>query len=113
MYSCDYNQSITVYLIDTPGFDDTNRTDAAVLRALADWLTHSFIKAIKLNGVIYRITDLRMLGAAKRYLYMFRKLCGEDALTNVVLATTMWELIDPVVGAKREKELINGPDLWG
>lgn len=104
-----------MYLVDTPGFDDTNRTDTEVLRTLADWLTDSYIHQIKLNGIIYlhRITEMRMQGAAERNLFMFRKLCGNDALKNIVLATTMWELVDPDVGDKREKHLIDNPEFWG
>jgi hypothetical protein len=36
---------------------------------------------------------------------MFRKLCGDDALGNVILATTMWEGVDQAIGLDREKKL--------
>lgn len=115
VFACDYNESTTVYLVDTPGFDDTNRTDTEVLRTLANWLTDSYVKQVKLNGMIYlhRITDPKMQGAAKRNLFMFQKLCGKDALKNIVLATTMWELVDPTIGDRREKQLTDNPDFWG
>lgn len=44
---------------------------------------------------------------------MFRKLCGEDVLKNVILATTFWEGVDPAVGASREDELRANSDFWG
>lgn len=44
---------------------------------------------------------------------MFRKLCGEDVLKNVILATTFWEGVDPAVGASRENELRANADFWG
>jgi hypothetical protein len=36
---------------------------------------------------------------------MFHKLCGEDALEEVVLVTTKWYGIEEVVGKQREKRL--------
>ena len=38
---------------------------------------------------------------------MFRKLCGDAALKNVVLVTNMWSEVPPEVGEAREKELSN------
>ena len=37
---------------------------------------------------------------------MFRELCGENALKNVVIVTNMWGAVDPQVGAEREVELM-------
>jgi len=54
-----------------------------------------------------------MGGTALRNNRMFRKLCGADALKNVILATTFWERVTPSEGAKREKELCSNPDFWG
>lgn len=115
VYRCNYSPTKAVYLVDTPGFDDTNRSDTDVLREIATWLTDSYANRIKLNGIIYlhRITDRRMQGSAKRNLMMFKKLCGKDALKNIVLATTMWEQIDAASGDSREAELVNTPDFWG
>ena len=36
---------------------------------------------------------------------MFRELCGDTTLKNVILATTMWGEVSPDVGESREKEL--------
>ena len=64
-------------------------------------------KGAKLSGIIYthRISDNRFGGIAVRNFGMFRKLCGESALKNVVLATNMWQGISPDVGEARENEL--------
>jgi hypothetical protein len=43
---------------------------------------------------------------------MFRKLCGEDPLASVVLATTMWDITDAGIAITREKELEQKPQLW-
>ncbi|RPA75793.1 P-loop containing nucleoside triphosphate hydrolase protein [Ascobolus immersus RN42] len=105
----------TVHLIDTPGFDDTNRTDTDTLEALAEYLAQMYRTNTRLAGIIYlhRIKDGRMQGSALRNLRMFRKLCGDDPLKNVVLATTFWEEVAPEVGASRERELSERDDWWG
>jgi hypothetical protein len=38
---------------------------------------------------------------------MFRSLCGDSTLQNVVIVTNMWDQIDPYVGEIREQELID------
>ena len=40
-----------------------------------------------------------------QHLRMFRKLCGDDALGNVVLVTTMWDRVDQATGNAREEQL--------
>lgn len=54
-----------------------------------------------------------MGGSAARYLDMFKKLCGVEAMSNVVIATTMWDLVPPVEGMRREMELKCNPRFWG
>jgi ankyrin repeat protein len=83
--------------VDTPGFDDTYRSDTDVLREIAAWLTDSYSNQVKLKGIIYlyRIMDERMQGSAKRNLFMFKKLCGPKPLNNVNLATTTWSSVNP------------------
>jgi hypothetical protein len=110
-----YSPSINIYLVDTPGFDDTTRSDKEVLKEIATWLGDSYKHRIRLSGIIYvhRITDLRMQGSARKNLFMFKKLCGPQALQNVILVTTMWELVNPAEGEKRENQLIKTPEFWG
>jgi len=48
VYACDFKDR-AVYLIDTPGFDDSNRGNSAVLRELATWLNDSYNNAVKLK----------------------------------------------------------------
>jgi hypothetical protein len=54
-----------------------------------------------------------MPGSALRNLAMFRKLIGDHALRNVTVVTTMWSQIDQIMGAERERELVNTPKFWG
>jgi hypothetical protein len=63
----------------------------------------------KLAGVIYihRISDFRMGGISTRNFRMFRELCGDSSLKNVVILTNMWGEVNKEVGEARERELAN------
>ena len=63
----------------------------------------------KLAGVIYvhRISDDRFGGLAAKNFRMFRELCGEKTLKNVILMTNMWGRVTPQQGADREEQLKN------
>jgi hypothetical protein len=101
-------------LVDTPGFDDTHRKDADVLKQLAQWFDETYKSGTKLSGIIYlhRITDDRMRGSSLRSMRMFRQLCGESFYKNLLLGTTCWSLIPEEVGASREKELMTDENFW-
>ena len=60
-----------------------------------------------MSGILYlhRISDPRMGGISRRNFNMFRKLCGDETLKNVLIVTTMWGLVDPQVGEAREEQL--------
>jgi hypothetical protein len=64
---------------------------------------------MKLAGFIYlhEISQTRMFGTSRKNLTMFNKLYGDDALKNVVLATTKWSHIPEDVGWRREQQLSN------
>ena len=74
-----------------------------------------YSKDVPLHGIIYlhRITDVRMQGSAKKNLLMFKKLCGDDALRKVVLATTMWDKVPVHEAKERESQLVTTPEFWG
>lgn len=86
-----------------------------MLREIAGWLTASYSNKVLLHGIIYlhRITDVRMQGSAKKNLLMFKKLCGNEALQQVVLTTTMWDKVPHREAEDREKQLVNTPEYWG
>lgn len=115
VYKCDYAPGTSFYLVDTPGFNDTSRTDKQVLQNITEWLGTTYEQGVKLNGIVYfhPISDRRMTGSARKNLLMFSKLCGEEALSKIILATTMWENVDPADGALREKQLTETRDFWG
>lgn len=100
-------QGRRIRLIDTPGFDDSSKSDAEVLSTIANFLANEYRNGRKLSGLIYfhRISDVRMGAISKRNFVMFQKLCGSAALANVVLATTRWSEVKQAVGEGRETEL--------
>jgi hypothetical protein len=97
-----------ITLVDTPGFSDTNKSDTDVLRELSLWLTESYASRRLLSGIIYMhdINSARMSGSSLANLKLFAKLVGEDALHNILLVTSKWDLLsDPATGVMREEEL--------
>ena len=64
-------------------------------------------KGVKLAGIIYfhRISDERFTGMDVRNFGVFRKLCGEQTLKNVVITTNMWDKVTPEDGEARERQL--------
>ncbi|QDS68466.1 hypothetical protein FKW77_010833 [Venturia effusa] len=101
-----------VLLVDTPGFDDTKRTDAEILDEIARILAAQYQLGVQLKGVIYihRIIDVRYSGSAAKTFEVFKKICGDDALKNVLLVTSRWADVDPVLGADRERQLKE--EMW-
>ncbi|KAG9251956.1 P-loop containing nucleoside triphosphate hydrolase protein [Emericellopsis atlantica] len=110
----------TVYLIDTPGFDDTSRPDSEILKDIAFFFAAIYKRRVRLAGIVYlhRITDTRMPGSSIKNLHILQKICGDRGMASVVLATTMWQVLDKDrergidIGDRREREL-QQPEFWG
>src|SRR5579872_4044981 len=66
-----------------------------------------YAEGSRLAGILYihRISDDRFTGASTRNFKMFRKLCGDPSLKNVILVTNMWGKVEKGVGEAHEKEL--------
>lgn len=94
-------------MIDTPGFDDSGRSDTEILTEISKLLAFQYEAGLSLKGVIYlhRITDVRYHGSSVKTLNICQKICGKAALKNVLLVTTRWHEVEESVGAKREREL--------
>lgn len=60
---------------------------------------------------MHRISDPRLTGISRRNFNMFRKLCGEETLKNVVIVSTMWDETALTRAEAREKELKTDPEL--
>ena len=111
---CTFEGGAKIYLVDTPGFDDTYRTDSEILREVALWLNKAHSEKLRLAGIIFlqRISDVRVGGSGIKNIKMFQKLCGDGPLASVVLATTMWDMATEDAAIQRERELKEQPQLW-
>ncbi|KAL8881646.1 MAG: hypothetical protein Q9198_001182 [Flavoplaca austrocitrina] len=103
------------WLLETPGFDDTFRSDVRVLHEIAA-IFIQLRQHIKMAGIIYLhpITDVRMRGSALRNLTLLKNVCGEAAYNHLALVTTKWECFgdgDRDIALQREIELEN--NWWG
>ncbi|KAF2807465.1 uncharacterized protein BDZ99DRAFT_421524 [Mytilinidion resinicola] len=110
-----WDAGVKYVLVDTPGFDDTHQSDQVITTKILQWLASSYRKRALLNGVVYlhRLSDPRMGGKALSNLFMFRRLCGPQALKSVILATTFWESLSPSELGSREEELVDPKkDFW-
>ncbi|KAF5357181.1 hypothetical protein D9756_006603 [Leucocoprinus leucothites] len=98
----------SIVFVDTPGFDDSGRTDFEILESINEWLKKTYKRGIKLSGIIYlhRITSNRIGSAPYKNLRMFGELCGDVAMSRVILVTTFWERGDASrVGESRVQQL--------
>lgn len=118
-YSFVHASGRTVRLLDTPGFDDTTRSNAEILKEIVYFLNKVYEAGFSLLGIIYlhRITDPRMSGSAIKNLEIFKKLCGEAAFSNVRLVTTRWNQVKPGEeelreAQEREGQLIQSDLYW-
>jgi len=93
-----------VILIDTPGFDGTERTYQAILRLLANYFATR--PKTDLTGLIYfhRISDNPVSGETLKHIQVFKSTFGADALRNAVLCTTMRDSSDPAMPDERERQ---------
>ncbi|KAG8775524.1 hypothetical protein FRC20_012088 [Serendipita sp. 405] len=97
----------SIVFIDTPGFNDTEKSDYDILSEIATFLVQAHENQIRLEKILYlhRVSDNRMAGSPLRNLELFASLCGNVALPSVIIVTTMWSLVPETVGEEREKQL--------
>ncbi|KAG8832427.1 hypothetical protein FRC18_005070 [Serendipita sp. 400] len=103
----------TIWFVETPGFDQTYKSDIEVLIMIAEFLIKARHNNLKLDTILYfhRIIDREMKGSVLKNLRMFASICGNVAMPNVVLVMTMWSLLPRrVIGKLRQEELEN--DFW-
>jgi DNA repair exonuclease SbcCD ATPase subunit len=102
-------------LVDSPGFDDTKRTDIEILKTIGLHLQQGSKEKKYLTGVIYmrRITDNRMHGSALNNLRVLKKLCGADHYAHIALVTSQWDVVAPAEGESRENQLRTEDEYWG
>ena len=106
-----------IWLLDTPGFDDTRRSDIDILKEVVPLLV-KLKQRVDFAGIIYLhpITNNRMQGTARRNLSLMRAICGEAAYKHVVLTSTMWEEYrddSQTPFKQRELFLLETNNWWG
>jgi len=81
-------------LLDTPGFDDTYKSDVEILKPIVAWLADSRRRGALIGGVLYLhdISVKRFNSTACQNLRTFTHLCGDDCMKKTVLVTTNWGL---------------------
>ncbi|CAG9940164.1 unnamed protein product [Clonostachys rosea f. rosea IK726] len=94
-----------IYLIDTPGFNDTNRSEIDTLSVLATYLGASYSNGVRISGLLllHPISDNRVSGTNLRTIEMVEAMCGFDRYDNLAIATTMW----PEHSTKYERATLN------
>ncbi|RWA08571.1 hypothetical protein EKO27_g6539 [Xylaria grammica] len=108
-----------IHLIDTPGFNDTSRSDIDILGIFASWLGTAYGNGVRIHGLIalHSIADNRMSGSNMRDLAMIKAICGFTSYGNVVIATSMW-LTTPTYDERvtlegREAKLLSEERFFG
>ncbi|RXW14953.1 hypothetical protein EST38_g10903, partial [Candolleomyces aberdarensis] len=86
----------TVTLVDTPGFNDYGaedaKTDAEILQMIAEFLKTQYDEKRKFSGVVFlHPITAAPAGTTSKNMRMFKRLCGNDQLKNVVVVTTRWD----------------------
>lgn len=104
-----------VTLIDTPGFDDSERSDADILGLVAAYMADSYEQGMLLTGILFLqpINQPRLQGSEMRRTRLFKKLLGEDAYQRVVIATTMWNQLTETEATARQNQRMSRNDVWG
>jgi hypothetical protein len=84
-----------IHLVDTPGFDDDDRTDVEILQAIVEWLSKHRVKRRRphLDGLIllHPITSNRIGGTERKRTRLLQAILGEGAYKRIIIATTMWD----------------------
>ncbi|KAG8782102.1 hypothetical protein FRC20_007857 [Serendipita sp. 405] len=94
-------------LVDTPGLNNTTRSNYEILGEIASFLVEARMAGYQLDKILYlhQISDNRMAGTSSRDLELFANLCGNAAMPNVIVVTTMWSLVANNTGKEREEQL--------
>ncbi|KAL3584904.1 hypothetical protein FPOAC2_14685 [Fusarium poae] len=105
-----------VTLIDTPGFDDTFKSDGDILQLVANYLSATYKQGTLLNGLILLqpIHGTRVQGNEMKRTRLFKRILGEGAYSRVIIATTMWSMLrNDSHGNQQTQERKERDDVWG
>lgn len=100
-----------VFLLDTPGFDDSTRDN---LEVLSEIMSQLYLLALQPNefsmqGVVFLhdMNEVRFGGSQKKTLGILKALVGEAHLGNVIVGSTFWDKSKLQQQEKRERELMD------
>jgi hypothetical protein len=62
---------------------------------------------------MYDISQPRLTGSEQQNIRLFRSLCGEQSMKNVMLLTSKWDIVDEEKGVANENELCETKKFWG
>lgn len=112
MYSFVYRDQHRVNLLDTPGFDTKDNSYGEIAHSIRQWLVQ---ERKQLSGIIFLtgISDARLEVFGLTLLAMSIMLCGPQAATSTVVATTFWNKVDPETGAEHERLMLEGEHSLG
>lgn len=107
-----------IFLIDTPGFNDTSRSDIETLEILATYLGASYANGVRIHGIItlYPITNNRMAGSNLRSIRILKEICGFASYSDLAIVTTMWpksqDSTNKSILEDRELELLTNSEFF-
>jgi hypothetical protein len=92
-------------MVDTPGFDDSYRSETSVFESLVIWLAATVSSNVHLTGVILMtsILSIRLGGSLRRSLRYVKKLCGPN-LNGVVYVSTFWDRLESKASGELREE---------
>ncbi|KAF4997000.1 hypothetical protein FGRMN_4140 [Fusarium graminum] len=108
-----------VYLIDTPGFNDTSRSDVETLKIIATYLGTSYENGVHIHGVLvlHSISNNRMSGSNLHCLKLLKAIFGFKSYRNLAIITTMWpenpDSAEEGIIEERETELLTEYAFFG
>ncbi|KAF5677559.1 GTP binding domain-containing protein [Fusarium heterosporum] len=108
-----------VYLIDTPGFNDTSRSDVETLETIATYLGTSYENGVRIHGVLvlHPISNNRMSGSNLHCLTLLKAVFDLGSCRNLAIVTTMWpenpDSAEKRVLVEREIELLTKQSFFG
>ncbi|KAG6810043.1 hypothetical protein H0H92_013605 [Tricholoma furcatifolium] len=94
-----------VFLVDTPGFNDTWDSDRTIVKRILDWLQNSCHPNTRFGGIVYlhEISQARD-NPTTNFMHP-TKLSEPEAPRYVILATVKWNLVRAPVAELRESQL--------
>ncbi|KAF9461059.1 hypothetical protein BDZ94DRAFT_1221941 [Collybia nuda] len=98
-----------IVFIDTPGIDDTNKSEEEVLKKIEGFLPKKVRCTLAAILYLHKISENRVPTKYLTNIHRYKTLCGTEDLHKVHLVTTLWNEVEEPAGLQREMELKKGP----